>query len=70
MFKPRKTVAGVMAAFTRTIDDLNTVAAQNEAAAEDLTIRKDEINREITSATNEADSARSIAAKLSAIVDA
>lgn len=65
----RKTVASVMATFTKTITDLNTVADNNDSIVANLVVEQEKIASNIEEALGEAQSARAIAAKLSDIVD-
>lgn len=66
----RKTVASVMASFTKTIADLNSVTEVNEAEVVALNEQKNTIDQKIVTAQSEADKAAKISAALSAIVDA
>lgn len=66
----RKTVASVMATFTKTISDLDSVAEVNEAVVVDLKAQKATIDTKIATANSEAAKASKISAALSAIIDA
>lgn len=68
MFKPRKTVADVMAAFTRTINDLKQVEqdADAEAARQNQIAMNARLDAD--AAIAEANKARNVAAKLTALV--
>lgn len=66
----RKTVASVMSAFTKTITDLNTVAENNDSVVANLQVEQERIGANMAEARTEADNARAISAKLSAIIDA
>lgn len=64
----RKTVASVMAAFTTTMSELDTVAENNEQIAANLQIEQERIAADMKAARDEAESARKIRAKLADIV--
>ena len=64
----RKTVAGVMTSFTKTIADLGVVADNNDQIVLNLQVQQEKIATDMSEARTEADSARAIAAKLSKIV--
>ncbi len=66
----RKTVAGVMSAFTKTIADLEIVAENNDQIASNLQVEQERIATDMKDARTEADSARAISKKLSAILNA
>lgn len=70
MFKSRKTVADVMAAFTRTINDLKQV--EQDAEAEAARQRQVAMNARLDAeaAEAEASKARVVSAKLTALVQA
>lgn len=65
---PTKTVASVMAAFSRTVTELESVAVVNEAAVETLTTQKTEIESKIAMVNAEATKARSIRGRLGSIM--
>lgn len=65
---PTKTVASVMATFSRTMTELESVAVANESAAETLATQKAEIESKIQTANSEATKARSIRSRLGAIM--
>lgn len=64
----RKTVDGIMAAFTKTVTDLETVADQSEVDVIDLQAQKAQIETKIESASKEANRARGIVANLTALI--
>lgn len=64
----QKTVAGVLAAFTKTLEDLNNVATQNEAEATRQAQIVLEANAAHDAAIKEAALARDVAVKLSNLV--
>ncbi len=65
---PTKTVATVMATFSKTMTELESVATANEQAAETLTTQKAEIESKIAMANAEATKARSIRGRLGSIM--
>lgn len=65
---PTKTVASVMATFSRTMTELESVAVANESAAENLTKQKTTLETQIRTAKQEATKARSIRSRLGAIM--
>lgn len=64
----RKSVASVLAAFNRTIDELNEVERQNEAEAVRQAQIVEEANAARVAAIKKASLARDVAAKLSGLV--
>lgn len=66
--KKIKTVNGIMAAFTKTITDLETVAEQNQNKVETLEEQKAQIDSQISVASDEISRANKIAASLKGIV--
>jgi len=64
----RKTVNGIMSAFTKTIASLDMVADQNEADVVALKEQQVEIDRQITTAGSEASRARQIASSLKDLI--
>lgn len=64
----RKTVAGVLAAFNKTLDDLKTVEVENEAEAARQAQIVLEANAAHDAAIKEAASAREVAEKLTNLV--
>jgi uncharacterized protein (UPF0305 family) len=66
----RKTVDGVMAAFTQTINDLDTIANQNMADVHALTEQQKQIQLQIEAANAESVRAENISASLRNLIGA
>jgi outer membrane murein-binding lipoprotein Lpp len=68
IFTKQLTVAGVMSAFHTTIDQLTTVADNNDAIVSNLQVEQEKLGETMAAARKEADSARSIKSKFMDIV--
>lgn len=64
----RKTVDGIMKDFNKTITDLTAVAERSEADVAALKEQKVEIDRQITTASDEASRARQISKSLTDLI--
>ena len=69
MFSNRKTVAGVMSAFTTAIKDLTTVEENNDSIVSNLQVQQEAIAADMAAARSEADHARNVRAKLEALME-
>lgn len=69
ILNPKRTVADVMSAFTQAITDLTTVADAQTAEAERQAAIAAEATRASVEASAEAEKAKSVKAKLDAIVN-
>lgn len=70
MFKTNQTVDGILAAFSRTIEDLTALAELNRAKAQTKSDQADKLIDESLAAKAEAERATAVAANLRGIIDA
>lgn len=69
LFTNRKTVAGVMAAFTTAIKDLTTVEENNDSIVANLQVQQEAIAADMAAARAESDHARTVRSKLEALME-
>lgn len=69
MFAPKKTVNSILAAFTKTIEDLESVEQSSKQEATNKAEQAAQLTKEAGAATDEAKRARSVADNLRSIIN-